>query len=168
MTRHPFSLSALAALAAAVLWAFGAGSAAARPQAHAARRHLPVLATGDLTAIVRPHSISYTGDGTGIIGRLPSYSPGVGQRPGYLHWTMWTRTHAEAVGTLWVKSCIPDCAGSPYYRQPVRVTAGRVRDGHFTRLTLYYSYQGQAVVDRRCTRAPDYDSYGEMLDGRCG
>jgi hypothetical protein len=140
------------------------GVAGARPQAHAARRHLPVLATGMLTSVVRPHTISYTGDGTGIIGRLPSDLRAVGKRPGFLHWTLWTRTRAVGVGTLWAKSCLPDCAGSPFSRQPVRVTAGRVRHGHFTRLTLYYTYRGKTVIDRRCVRG---QIYGLVFDGRC-
>jgi hypothetical protein len=142
--------------------ALASSAAGARPQAHAAR--LPVLATGSLRSVVRPHSISYTGDGTGIVGRLPGDLRAVGRRPGFLHWTAWTRTHANAFGTLWGKSCIPDCAGSPFSRQPVHVTAFRARRGHFTRLTLYYTYRGRPVVDRRCIRG---QIYGLVIDGRC-
>jgi hypothetical protein len=91
--------------AAAVLTALAivgpAMSAGASPSsAHAAR--LPVLADGDGHAKVRPITIQYTGDGSGVIGRLPSdtFHRVIGQRPGSWHWTAWTRTHADAVGTV--------------------------------------------------------------------
>jgi hypothetical protein len=171
MTRHRFWFAALLAVAAVVA-SVGAGSAVGRPQAqarHDRRAQLPVLATDFGSPRVRPTTIGYTGDGSGIIGRLPS-SFGhsvVGQRPGFLRWTVWTHAHARAVGTLWVLSCTPSCAASPFYRYPVTIAAGRVRDRHFTRLTLYYTYQGQRVVDRRCARPPRYADYGIVLDGRC-
>ena len=165
--RHRLALTVCAALAAASVSAAAPASAGA--SAHASRARLPVLATDFGAPRVRPATIGYTGDGSGIIGRLPSnaYHHVVGQRPGFLHWTTWTRTHAAAVGTVWLLSCTPSCAASPFYRYPVTITAGRVRDGHFTRLTLYYTYQGQQVVDRRCIRAPYNEGYGIVFNGRC-
>jgi hypothetical protein len=119
---------------------------------------------------VRPTSILYTGDGSGILGRLPADAGhrAFGKRPGFLHWTEWTRTHAAAVGTVWLLSCNPDCAASPYFRYPVTVTAGRPRNGHFTRMTLYYRYHGQPIVDRRCVPARrPVQPYGIVINGRC-
>lgn len=131
---------------------------------------LPVLADGYQHAKVRPATIGYTGDGSGIIGRLPSdTSHGVvGQRPGFLHWTVWTGTHAAAVGTVWLLSCRPSCAASAFSRYALTLTAGRVRHGHFTRMTLHYRYQGRAVSDTRCVsdRPPDR-VWGLVFDGRC-
>jgi hypothetical protein len=162
--RHRLVLAVCGALAAASVCApAGAGASA-----HASRARLPVLTPDFGAPRVRPATIGYTGDGSGIIGRLPSnaYHHVVGRRPGFLHWTTWTGTHAAATGTVWLLSCTPSCAASPFYRYRVTITAGRVRDGQFTRLTLYYTYQGQQVVDRRCVRPP-YGSYGIVFDGKC-
>lgn len=164
--RHRLVLAVCGALAAASVCA--AAPAGAGATAHASRARLPVLTTDFGAPRVRPATIGYTGDGSGIIGRLPSnaYHHVVGRRPGFLHWTTWTGTHAAATGTVWLLSCTPSCAASPFYRYRVTITAGRVRDGQFTRLTLYYTYQGQQVVDRRCVRPP-YGSYGIVFDGKC-
>ncbi|MBV9001449.1 MAG: hypothetical protein JO304_20490 [Solirubrobacterales bacterium] len=165
--RYRFGLPAIAAVAiAALVTAVSAG--ASSPQAHAQR--LPVLATGYQQARVRPTTIGYTGDGSGIIGKLPSNSfhHVVGQRPGFLHWTVWTDTHAAATGTVWLLSCRPSCAASPFYRYALTLTAGRVRNGHFTRMTLHYRYQGQPVSDTRCV--PDGRPaliWGLVFNGRC-
>jgi hypothetical protein len=99
---------------------------------------------------VRPPSIYYTGDGTGIIGRLPGGYRAVGRRPGGIKWEKWNGGYAFGAGTVWLKNCVPDCADSLFRRYAVRVTATRVRHGHFTRMTLRYRYNGSAVTDRRC------------------
>jgi hypothetical protein len=157
-----------AAVVATATLAVGGAAGARAPQAHAQR--LPMLQTGYGHTAVRPTSILYTGDGSGIIGKLPSHDfhRVVGQRPGFLHWTAWTNTHADANGTVWLLSCRPDCADSPYYRYALRLTAGRVRNGHFTRMTLHYSYHGQKITDTRCV--PDRRSrqvWGLVFRGRC-
>jgi hypothetical protein len=91
---------------------------------------------------VRPESIYYTRDGSGVIGRLPSAYRAVGKRPGGLHWKIWDSARAVGVGTVWIKSCVPDCAGSPFYSHRLTITATRVRDGEFMRMTLRYRYAG--------------------------
>lgn len=127
---------------------------------------LPKLFTAEGPNAVRPPTINYTGDGSGIIGELPSGLPAVGKRPGFLRWETWTHWGAFAVGTLWIKTCQPDCAASPFLRYAVRVSASRPRRGHFTRLTLTYTYRGKPVVDRRCT--PDSGGgWAIILNGRC-
>src|SRR5581483_853801 len=90
------------------------------------------------------------------------------KRPGFLRWTVWTNTHAAAHGTVWLKSCKPFCAASPFYSYPLKLTAGRVRHGHFTRLTLRYRYHGHVVVDKRCLpdRLPAASSR-ILAGGRC-
>lgn len=128
---------------ATALAAVGLVLAAIGPSALAAGS-LPKLATGAAPGegpryAVRPHTIDFTGDGTGFIGRIGNdIYPVVGKRPGFLHWKTWTRERAVGVGTLWGKSCIPDCASSPYYRYAVTVTATRPRNGRFSTMTLHY------------------------------
>ena len=165
--RVRFGLLAIAAaVIVALVMAVTAG--ASSPRAHAQR--LPVLATGYQGARVRPTSIGYTGDGSGIIGKLPSntFHHAVGQRPGFLYWTVWTGTHAAATGTVWLLSCVPSCAASPFYRYALTLTAGRVRNGHFTRMTLHYRYNGRAVSDTRCVsdRRPAL-VWEVVFNGRC-
>jgi hypothetical protein len=148
----------------------GATAAAAAPSrgpvAHPAR--LPGILVGYGTGFkVRPSSIYPTGDGSGVIGKLPSdYGNVVGARPGFLDWTVWTGGRAAATGTLWEKSCIPDCAGSPFVRYALTLTAGRVRDGHFTRMTVRFRYHGKPQTGVWCV-PPGQRNWGELFDGRC-
>lgn len=149
---------ALVAAAAALVLA-GAGSSAL-----AARGPLPKLATAAPfherpRFAVRPRTIWYTGDDTGIVGQLPRGAPAVGDQPGFLHWTTWTRQRAYAVGTLWLKNCVPDCATSRFYRFAVTVTATQSHAGHFVKMTLRYRYRGKRVVDTRCTFARSTFAY---------
>jgi hypothetical protein len=158
----------VAIAASATLSLAPSGVAGARaPQAHAQR--LPVLANGNGHSAVRPTTIVYTGDGSGLIGMLPSSERhAVGQRPGFLHWTAWTNTHANADGTVWLLSCRPSCAASPYYRYALSLTVGRVRHGHFTRMTLHYTYHGQQISDTRCVSdRPPAQIWGFVDRGRC-
>jgi len=139
---------------AGVLVAAAGSSAAAGPRAGAAGS-LPKLATAAPfhaapAFAVRPHTVWYTGDNSGILGRLPGGSPAVGDTPGFLHWQTWTRRRAYGVGTLWGKSCVPDCASSRFSRTPVTVTLTDPRHGHFGKMTLRYRYRGKQVVDTRC------------------
>ncbi len=166
--RLRLALSGAAVLATVVTLGPALSAGASPTRAHA--RRLPVLATGYEHAAVRPTSIGYTGDGSGIIGKLPAneFHRVVGQRPGFLHWTAWTNTHADATGTVWLLSCQPDCAGSPFYRYALTLTVGRVRHGHFTRMTLHYRYQGKAVSDTRCVPdRPPAQVWGFVDRGRC-
>ena len=118
---------------------------------------LPKLATGWFPRYeVRPHTIYYTGDSTGTVGRLPRGSRAVGKRPGFLHWKTWNATRAFAVGTVWIKSCRPDCAASPFYRYAVTVNATMPVNGRFSTMTLRYRYHGHLVVDRRCDTGHGY------------
>ena len=112
--------------------------ALAVPAASASTR-LPTL-LGDaahfhLTWQVRPASILYTGDGSGILGGFDG--TGAAQ-PGHLKWQSWTTTRAEGSGAVWIDNCKPSCANGTFKPHAVKVVAFRPEDGHFMRLTLTY------------------------------
>lgn len=168
--RHLAAPALVALTAVAILALTLVGVAGARaPQAHA--QGLPVLSTGYGHSAVRPHSILYTGDGSGIIGRLHAGDArrAVGQTPGFLHWTTWTNSQGAAKGTVWLLSCIPNCAASSYHSYALTLAVGRVRHGHFTRMTLQYSYHGRQVTDTRCVPdRPPALNWNFVFKGRCG
>jgi hypothetical protein len=146
---------------ALVLAVAGLVLAAGAPSALAARGSLPKLATSappgyGARYAVRPHTIWYTGDSTGIIGRIANTVPAVGKRPGFLHWKTWTRTSADAVGTVWLKNRVPDCATSRFYRFALTLTATCPRNGRFSTMTLRYTYHGQPITDVRCDSGHGY------------
>jgi hypothetical protein len=122
-------------------------SALATNRAHAARS-LPKLATaappgyGPAYA-VRPHTIWFTGDSTGILGRIAKTVHAVGRRPGFLHWKTWTRRRAYGVGTEWYRS---GGGVGAFHRTPVTVTLTDPRDGHFVKMTL----RDKFGLDVRC------------------
>lgn len=115
---------------------------------------LPTQLTGRKAVQVRPAVISFTGDGTGILGgftsrssvRMPSRE-GLSWA-GRLHWTSWNTTRARAAGAVWLNNGIPDDAEGTFYPYATRVTATRPRDGIFTRLTFSYRYNGRGELDR--------------------
>jgi hypothetical protein len=122
---------------------------------------LPQLATGapfssEPRYAVRPHAIFYTGDSTGILGVLPRGAPAVGKQPGFLNWKTWNRARAYAVGTVWLKNCLPDCASSQFRRYSVAVTATLPRHGRFSTMTLRYRIRGHLVTDVRCDSGHGY------------
>jgi hypothetical protein len=98
---------------------------------------------------VRPASISFTGDGTGIVGGADGASA---RHPGHLHWTRYNRHEGAAKGVVWLDDCDPSCAEGEFSPVPVKVHVGRVRHGRFTRLTLRFTYNGERIVDRRGIR----------------
>lgn len=94
-----------------------------------------------LTWQVRPASILYTGDGSGILGGFD----GTGARhPGHLKWQSWTPTRAAGSGAVWIDDCTPSCANGTFTAHAVKVVAFRPEHGHFTRLTLRYHAPGSA------------------------
>ena len=106
---------------------------------------LPSLLTGWYGRYtVRPTSIYYTGDGSGVVGVLRRRGGLGGPGRGDLHWTAWNGHGAHAVGTLWLKLGTPT-ATSPFTRFAVGVVLGRPRFGHFTRMTLHYRLSGRPL-----------------------
>ena len=114
---------------------------------------LPNLWTGFTVRhsfFVRPPEVSYTGDGSGYLGGFDG--TGIYPNFGSLTWTSWTRRFATANGADWIKTCVPDCAHSPFVPVAVTVTAFKPRQRHFRRMTLQFTYQGKAYTDRRVLR----------------
>jgi hypothetical protein len=143
------------------------GQASAKRVAVSARAPLPTLLTGWYGRYtVRPTSIYFTGDGSGLIGVDRPHGGLSGPGRGFLHWTSWTRKGGAAVGTLWLKLGVP--AFSPYTRFALTLTVGRVRDGHFTRMTLHYRMGGNPQSQTWCV--PDHgqvSEWGGVMHGRC-
>lgn len=112
----------------------------------AAAAHLPRVQSGTGKGFqVRPGVIAYTGDGSAIIGGLNGTSV---RHLGALHWSTYNGTHGKALGLLWLNNCTPDCADGKFSSARVHVEAFAPRHGHFTRLTLRYTYRGHHRVDR--------------------
>ena len=101
---------------------------------------------GRLTWQVRPAHILYTGDGSGVLGGLDGTGAA---HPGHIKWASWTRTGATGSGMVWIDDCTPDCADGTFTAHRVKVKAFRPVRGHFTRLTLGYTYRGKRYIDRR-------------------
>ena len=99
------------------------------------------------TFAVRPAQIIYTGDGSGILGGFAAGGPN--RHFGRLTWTRWTRHEAAAHGAVWLDDCEPNCAEGTFHPYAVTVRALDPRRGHFTVLTLRYTFAGKRVVDRR-------------------
>jgi hypothetical protein len=95
---------------------------------------------------VRPATISYTGDGTGVIGGPDGTSV---RNLGHLRWTTYSRNVGIAVGLVWLDNCRPDCARGRFSPSQVQVRVSEPSDAHFRLLTLRYRYHGHRYVDRR-------------------
>jgi hypothetical protein len=122
-------------------------AAALLPAARAAS--LPTLATQNPPheMQVRPHTVYYTGDGTG-------YASGI-------HWRSWTQQSAFGKGYAFTNDCRPNCAEGNFHKSRATLRASRPRHGHFTRLTIVFRYGGHLVHDRRkLERAGGYWYWG--------
>jgi hypothetical protein len=53
---------------------------------------------------------------------------------------------------VWLDDCDPSCAEGTFSPYAVKVLVSRPRQGHFTRLTLKFSYEGKRVRDTRGVR----------------
>jgi hypothetical protein len=121
---------------------------AAWPAVAAAR--LPKVLTQLRPAFqVRPAVISYTGDGTGLVGGADGTSA---RHPGHLRWTTYNDRQGIATGLVWLNDCEPDCADGTFHSTPVSVHVFSPRTGRFRFLTLKYTYQGHRYTDRRAAR----------------
>jgi hypothetical protein len=97
-----------------------------------------------LTWQVRPASILYTGDSSGILGGFD----GTGiAHPGHLAWKTWTPRQATGSGANWIDNCKNGCHNGNFIAHAVTVEAFRPVHGHFTRLRLRYRYQRKARVE---------------------
>ena len=108
--------------------------------------------TGD-RFVVRPPVIGFTGDGTGYVGGLDGRGRIDGRNDfGHTTWLTWTTQAATGTGALWVDNGIPDEAEGTFSAVPVKVRAFAPRDGHFTRVTLRYTENGESFIDERGLR----------------
>ena len=123
---------------------------AALPPASASAARLPTLLTqighGN-TFAVRPAQVIYTGDGSGILGGFSGTGPL--RRFGRLHWSLWSYRRAAGSGAVWLDDCTPNCAQGTFHPYAVRVSAFDRKAGHFTHLTLRYTYERKEIIDRR-------------------
>jgi hypothetical protein len=125
------------------------GLFAATPGVSAAAGLPAVLTQGRPAFDIKPATISYTGDGTGLIGGADGRSV---RHPGHLEWTTYTRRQGIAQGLVWLDDCDPDCAEGTFTATPVSVHVFSPAHGRFRRMTLTYTYQGKRYVDRRAIR----------------
>lgn len=90
---------------------------------------------------VRPGTIIYTGDGSGLLAGRGTRS----RHPqfGRLHWTSWKTSEGRAFGADWVNNCLPFCAAGTFTPYPVNIRVYRPRtlEGHriFTRMQVTYT-----------------------------
>lgn len=107
---------------------------AQHPSAHAST--LPRVLTESFSRrfAVRPRTISYTGDGSAFLGRLPA----AGRPRGRLKWDTWNRRRAKGHGTIWFKVCPVTCADHYYAAYKATVRLSRNRRGRFTRMVLRF------------------------------
>jgi hypothetical protein len=97
-----------------------------------------------LTWQVRPASILYTGDSSGILGGFD----GTGiAHPGHLSWKTWTPHRATGSGANWLDDCKNGCSNGNFIAHAATVEAFRPVHGHFTRLSLRYRYQGKPRME---------------------
>ena len=93
---------------------------------------------------VRPASILYTGDSSGILGGFD----GTGiAHPGHLAWKTWTQQRATGSGANWIDDCHNGCHNGNFRAHAVSVVAFRPMRGHFTRLTLRFRFDGKRQVE---------------------
>ena len=138
---------ALPALLVLVIGCVGIAQAAAVVDTHTAHVTLtatvtaattPHLLTEDFSTsfAVEPASLFPTGDGSIVIGKL-------GKRGHHIHWHKWTASRAFALATVWVDNGIPSVAKGTFHGYRGSINASRVRDGHFTRMTVRYRQAGK-------------------------
>lgn len=86
---------------------------------------------------VEPATITYTGDGTGLLGGV-----NVRDRSSGIAWTRWTRREAFGAGVNQLNDCTPDCGRGHFRGYPVKIQMWRPQALHgtliFTRMTIFY------------------------------
>jgi len=125
---------------------------------------LPLPAAADTTKVlsadssnhfeVRPSLIGYTGDSSGYFGKRTW-----GGKRGYVKWTSWTPNRAQAVGTVWVKTCSPTCSDGSWRMRKGSADLWAPKNGRFTRMTIdYKTPSGRILSDaRKLGRIPSSD-----------
>ena len=128
-----------------IAFAVAIAALVALPATAAAR--LPKVLTQEKPAFqLRPATISYTGDGSGLVGGSDGTSV---RHPGHLRWTRYTQRQGTARGVVWLDDCEPDCADGTFHPYKVRVRVSSPSHGRFRFLTLKFVYHGHHVTDKR-------------------
>jgi hypothetical protein len=87
---------------------------------------------------IEPATITYTGDGTGIIGGANVRHPNSA-----IHWAKWTSAVALGTGFNQLNNCNPSCAGGTFRGYAVKIELWRPRTLGgtlvFTRMTIFYN-----------------------------
>lgn len=113
------------------------------------------LGTPPTALSIRPTSIVYTGDDTGLLAGA--------SRNGKIRWSSWTPQDAIGDGYNQLNTCNPNCAEGQFTGHQVKVEAWRPRelDGHlvFTRLTIWYKHEPPRGEPAHYTFT---DVYGEV------
>jgi hypothetical protein len=105
-----------------------------------------VLTQGHPLFKVKPAVISYTGDGTAVVGGPDGTSA---RHLGRLRWTTYNVHQGIAVGLLWLDDCKPNCAAGTFSPRKVNVHVFWPSARHrFRRLTLRYVYRGRSEIVR--------------------
>jgi hypothetical protein len=86
---------------------------------------------------IKPRSIVFTGDGTGLLS-----GPNANSTSG-ISWTSWTATSALGAGAEQVNNCEPSCAAGKFTAYPVKIEQWRPRPlgsaTVFTRMTIWFT-----------------------------
>lgn len=130
-------------------------ASARSPAVHPARATV-LLDTGDGNSAnlkVRPATVGYTGDGTGL---MAGHGSSV-RHPGRIHWTRWSHGSARGRGYAWLNNCQPGCYNGHFHPVRATIAANRPRHGRFTHLAIRYSTGG---ADYRRLRWVAGDQYG--------
>lgn len=86
---------------------------------------------------IRPATVIPSGDGSFEIGRLGTH------RGHAIRWRVWSAAKAFGVGTVWIDNGIPNEAQGTFYPHGGSISASRVHNGRFTRMTVRWRQNGQ-------------------------
>jgi hypothetical protein len=108
---------------------------------------------------VKPSTITYTGDGTGLLAGAVARN----QRPG-IHWTRWTAAVALGTGFNQLNDCNPYCARGKFRGYPVKIELWHpqvvVDTLVFTRMTIFYTKSRPRGEPRHYTFTDTYTGSG--------
>jgi hypothetical protein len=104
---------------------------------------------------VKPATITYTGDGTGLFA-----GANVRDRQSGIDWTKWTSDLALSTGFNQLNNCEPDCADGTFSGYPVKIEMWRPQTLHgtlvFTRMTIFYKHNHPSGAQSHYTFTDTY------------
>jgi hypothetical protein len=156
-SQRATALSAAALLALSVTAAHASAAAPARaPQSAGTLPRLPTQLNAPVRDLkVRPGSIIYTGDGSGILTGASVRKPG-------LKWSSWTTLRGLGTGYEQIDTCNPNCAQGRFVGYPVKLNAFRPGIVHgqrvFTRLSVTFTGARPKGISATYTFITVYDN----------